>query len=118
MESYSRTYTGDAIVLLLGSFWDSFTDIHWYVHLLNGLVILIGLIMIGTILIQKGKGGGLAGAFGGAGGSSPFGSRAGDLFTRITLIMAAVWAIAIVVEVKLVQSEGKHHTKTSHVIQE
>ena len=98
---------------LLGSFW----DIHWYVHLLNLAVILIGLIMIGIILIQKGKGGGLAGAFGGVGGSSPFGSRAGDLFTRITLIVAAVWAIMIVVEVKLVQWEGKHHQKSSAVKQ-
>jgi preprotein translocase subunit SecG len=87
-------------VILLG--------VSWYIHLLNAVVILAGLILIGIILIQRGKGGGLAGAFGGVGGSSPFGSRAGDLFTRITLIVAAVWAIMIVVEVKLVQVEGKY----------
>jgi preprotein translocase subunit SecG len=80
----------------------------WYIHLLNAIVILAGLILIGIILIQRGKGGGLAGAFGGVGGSSPFGSRAGDLFTRITLIVAAFWAIMIVVEVKLVQIEGRY----------
>jgi len=82
--------------------------VSWYVYLLNAVVLLTGLILIGIILIQRGKGGGLAGAFGGVGGSSPFGSRAGDLFTRITLIVAAVWAVLIVVEVKLVQIEGRY----------
>jgi preprotein translocase subunit SecG len=82
--------------------------VSWYVYLINAIVLLTGLILIGIILIQRGKGGGLAGAFGGVGGSSPFGSRAGDLFTRITLIVAAFWAVMIVVEVKLVQIEGRY----------
>src|SRR5262249_48262911 len=58
---------------------------------LNLLVILVGLFLIGLVLIQRGKGGGLAGAFGGVGGSSPFGSKAGDAFTRITIYVAAFW---------------------------
>ena len=57
--------------------------------------------MIFIVLIQRGKGGGLAGAFGGVGGSSAFGSRAGDLFTRITIILAAVWILLIMVQVKV-----------------
>jgi preprotein translocase subunit SecG len=87
--------------------------IAWYVHTINALILLIGIFLMMVILIQRGKGGGLAGAFGGAGGSSPFGSKAGDLFTRITLIIAAVWALFIVVEVKLVQSEGRQQSKSS-----
>ena len=79
----------------------------WYVHLLNVFVLLLGAFLILLILIQRGKGGGLAGAFGGAGGSSPFGSRAGDTFTKITLIVAAVWALAIMFEVKQVQRAGR-----------
>jgi preprotein translocase subunit SecG len=71
----------------------------------------MGLLLILLILIQRGKGGGLVGAFGGAGGSSPFGSRAGDTFTRITLIFALVWAVLIIVEVKVVQAAGKAETK-------
>ena len=55
------------------------------------IVLLIGVVIILLVLIQRGKGGGLAGAFGGTGGSSPFGSRAGDAFTRFTLIVAFVW---------------------------
>src|SRR4051794_4936738 len=70
------------------------------VSLLNLVVILISLFLIGLVLIQRGKGGGLAGAFGGVGGSSPFGSKAGDAFTRITVWVAAVWVLAIILQVK------------------
>jgi preprotein translocase subunit SecG len=47
--------------------------------------------MMMLILVQRGKGGGLTGALGGMGGQSAFGSKAGDLFTRITVITAIVW---------------------------
>ena len=41
----------------------------------------------------SGRGGGLAGAFGGMGGQSAFGTRAGDMFTRITIVLAVVWVL-------------------------
>ena len=44
------------------------------IGILNALIVLGSLFMICIILIQRGKGGGLAGAFGGAGGSSAFGT--------------------------------------------
>ena len=43
------------------------------------------------MLIQRGRGGGLTGALGGAGGQSAFGTKAGDVFTRITVGVAAFW---------------------------
>ncbi|MGL4593633.1 MAG: preprotein translocase subunit SecG [Thermoguttaceae bacterium] len=49
--------------------------------------------MILLILVQRGKGGGLAGAFGGMGGQSAFGARAGDTFTRITVFVAIFWFV-------------------------
>ena len=49
--------------------------------------------LIVLVLIQRGKGGGLAGAFGGMGGQSAFGTKAGDLFTKITIGVAALWII-------------------------
>ena len=70
--------------------------------LINVLLFVLSVLLIGIILIQRGKGGGLAGAFGGAGGSSAFGSRAGDTFTRITIVMAAVWMLLIMIEIKIV----------------
>ncbi len=77
-----------------------FSSLQWYDYTLNGILIFLSLAMWLLILIQKGKGGGLAGAFGGAGGSSPFGSRAGDAFTKITLYLAAVWVLVIMINVK------------------
>lgn len=59
--------------------------------LLYILLALTSLFLICLVLIQRGKGGGLAGAFGGAGGSSAFGTKAGDVFTRVTMISAAIW---------------------------
>ena len=79
----------------------------WIASLLNGLVLLIGCFLILLVLIQRGKGGGLSGAFGGVGGSSAFGSRAGDLFTRITLVVAGVWLILAMVEVVVLQKAAE-----------
>jgi preprotein translocase subunit SecG len=64
------------------------------------LLLLIALFLIVLVLIQRGKGGGLAGAFGGMGGQSAFGTKAGDLFTRITIGVAAVWIILCMFTVK------------------
>jgi len=55
------------------------------------LITICSIFMIFLVLIQRGRGGGLAGAFGGVGGSSAFGTRAGDVFTRITIVTASVW---------------------------
>lgn len=60
---------------------------------LNTLIVLTCLFLICLILIQRGKGGGLAGAFGGVGGSSAFGTKAGDVFTRVTMIVASIWIV-------------------------
>jgi preprotein translocase subunit SecG len=57
------------------------------------LLLLTALFLIVLILIQRGKGGGLAGAFGGLGGQSAFGTKAGDLFTRVTMGVALFWII-------------------------
>jgi len=75
----------------------------WVVHVLNFIVIVLGLLLMLIVLIQRGKGGGLAGAFGGAGGSSPFGSRAADQFVKITLWLAGVWVLLIMIQVKVVK---------------
>lgn len=76
----------------------------WLAGPLNLILILVGLFMILLILIQRGKGGGLIGALGGAGGSSPFGSRAGDQFMRLTIYVALVWLFLTMLQVRAVQS--------------
>jgi preprotein translocase subunit SecG len=62
------------------------------------ILTLLAIFLILLVLVQRGRGGGLAGALGGMGGSSAFGAKAGDVFTRITIITAAIWIfISIIV---------------------
>lgn len=65
--------------------------------ILNVLLTLTSLFLICLILIQRGKGGGLAGAFGGMGGSSAFGTKAGDVFTKVTIYVAIFWGLLAMV---------------------
>ncbi len=69
----------------------------WGQWLLAVLLILVCFLLMIVILLQKGRGGGLAGAFGGAGGMSAFGAKTGDVFTWITVIMAGVFVLLTVV---------------------
>jgi preprotein translocase subunit SecG len=71
------------------------------IGILNVLIVLGSLFLICIILIQRGKGGGLAGAFGGVGGSSAFGTKAGDVFTKITIGVAIGWILVAMLLVKL-----------------
>ena len=81
--------------------------------LLNFVLFFLGGFMILLILIQRGKGGGLIGALGGAGGSSPFGSRAGDQFTRLTIYIAIAWLLLTMIQVKAIQFEARERGYTS-----
>ena len=62
-------------------------------YFLLTLLLIVGLFLIAVILLQRGRGGGLAGAFGGLGGQSAFGTRAGDTFTWITVGTVVFWII-------------------------
>lgn len=55
------------------------------------LLLATSIFLMLLILVQRGKGGGLTGALGGMGGQSAFGSKAGDAFTKITVITAIIW---------------------------
>ena len=60
--------------------------------ILTVLFIIISAVMILIVLVQRPQGGGLAGAFGGAGGGSTdtvFGGRVGDALTVMTVITFA-----------------------------
>jgi preprotein translocase subunit SecG len=91
-------------VALLADFWE------WLPLPLNFILLLLGLFMILLILIQRGKGGGLVGALSGVGGSSPFGSRAGDTFTRITIYVAVVWLLLTMIQVRSIQETAGQQT--------
>ncbi len=59
--------------------------------MLGWLMGFLSVFLILLVLVQRGRGGGLTGALGGPGGQSAFGSKAGDTFTIITIVVASVW---------------------------
>src|SRR5437762_6750007 len=69
--------------------------------LLAVLLFIIAVFLILLVLIQRGRGGGLTGALGGMGGQSAFGTKAGDLFTRITIVVAAIWVLLAMAALKM-----------------
>jgi len=69
--------------------------------LLGFSLVLPSLFLILLVLIQRGRGGGLAGAFGGMGGQSAFGTKAGDIFTRITVGVAGFWIVLCILTLNL-----------------
>ena len=85
----------------------------WLPGPLNLILILLGAFLILLVLIQRGKGGGLIGALGGMGGSSPFGSRAGDQFTRLTIYVALIWLFLTMVQVRAIQESAMYSTRAA-----
>ena len=78
-----------------------------FLHYLFGiLMFLTSLFLILLILVQRGRGGGLTGALGGMGGQSAFGTKAGDLFTRVTIGAAFVWILLCLGAIKLLNSSS------------
>ena len=61
------------------------------------LFVLISVLLILIVLIQKGRGGGLASAFGGGGGNTAFGSKTGDVLTWATSIIFGVFLLIAVI---------------------
>ena len=67
--------------------------------LVMGIWVFAAAVLIFIVLIQKGKGGGLGAAFGGA-GNSLLGTKTGDFLTWVTICFVAVWLLLSVVAAK------------------
>lgn len=75
-----------------------------YIHVVMGsLLFFTSIFMIFLVLIQRGRGGGLAGALGGGGGGSAFGAKAGDTFTWVTYGVALFWFLLCILTIFLMQ---------------
>lgn len=66
-------------------------------NILRSLLIVIevfcSVLLIGLILLQKSKGGGLGVAFGGGGEGSMFGSRTGNVLTKATIVLGLIFLL-------------------------
>jgi len=62
-----------------------------------GLFLLCSIVLILVVLIQKGKGGGLSGAFAGGMASGILGSKTGDVLTWITIGVVSFFLLVAVV---------------------
>src|SRR5436190_11568780 len=69
----------------------------WSQVLICVVFALVCLLLILVILLQKGRGGGLSGAFGGVGGHSAFGAKTGDVFTWITVALTFFFILIAVI---------------------
>jgi preprotein translocase subunit SecG len=69
----------------------------FFLYFLMVLFIIVCLFLILLVLIQKGRGGGLASAFGGAGGNTAFGSKTGDVLTWATSIVFGIFVFLAVI---------------------
>ncbi len=67
--------------------------IPWYAQILAVVLIIVSILLIVLVLLQKGRGGGLSAAFGGAGGQSAFGGKTGDVFTWATIVIVGVFLL-------------------------
>src|SRR3954464_4684847 len=74
---------------------------------------LLSVFLVLVILVQRGRGGGLTGALGGMGGQSAFGTKAGDLFTRITIIIAAIWVLLAMLSLQFLSRRSETAGLTS-----
>lgn len=62
--------------------------------LILAVFIISALLLVLVVLIQDDQGQGIGGMFGGGEGTSPFGSRTGNVLTRFTSVLGAVFLIA------------------------
>lgn len=76
------------------------------IYFLNFVWMLTSVFLMLVILIQRGRGGGLAGAFGAVGGSSAFGTRAGDTMTKVTVGVFLFWLLQAGILVKLMSTSN------------
>jgi preprotein translocase subunit SecG len=83
--------------------------LNFFFYLTLTLFIIVCTFLMLVILIQKGRGGGLASAFGGAGGNTAFGSKTGDVLTWATSIIFGIFiALAVVLNLLAIRTNESY----------
>ncbi len=102
---------GVAIILIFGIL-NAFYFFRIVIALKIALPVLC-VFLIGSILLQSGKGGGLA-AIGGLGDQSAFGTKTGTFLSKITYLLGAAFVVTTVLLFKLSVPESPLKTLTTH----
>ena len=84
---------------------------------LYALTVVISLLLIGIILIQPSKSGGMGAAFGGV-GESVFGGKAGSHLTKATVVMTAIFFVIALVLAALIGHGVKLEERSDGVTRE
>jgi len=71
--------------------------LNFFFYFLMVLFVIVSVFLTLLVLIQKGRGGGLASAFGGSGGHTAFGSKTGDVLTWATSVVFGIFLLLAVV---------------------
>jgi len=90
--------------------------------MLYGLVIaihvIVCLVLISVILLQAGRGGGMAEAFGGGSTQTLFGTKANVVLTRATEISAVVFLITCIVLGIMTSKRGKSLIRLQDIVRQ
>ena len=74
------------------------------------LFVLVSIILILVVLMQKGRGGGLSGAFAGGMASGLLGSKTGDFLTWVTVGLVSVFLILAVLMARFYKPQVRYGT--------
>lgn len=77
------------------------------VGILSGIIIFLSILLAGSVLLHKGRGGGMSDLFGGGLSSSMGGaSRAERRLDKITLVIALLWVFTIIALLLVYRAEA------------
>jgi preprotein translocase subunit SecG len=71
-----------------------------FMKFVAALFVLVSLVLILIVLMQKGRGGGLSGAFAGGMASGLLGSKTGDFLTWVTVVLVGIFLLLAVLMAK------------------
>ena len=87
-----------------------------FIVFIYALLVVISLLLIGIVLIQPAKSGGMGAAFGGI-GESVFGAKAGSHLTKATVVMTTLFFVLALLLAALI-GRGYYKEKTGQNIEE
>jgi len=99
LKSYGVLAAFIVVIVLLGELR--------FVGVLRALLVLIAFTLIGAVLIQQGKGGGLVGALGGMSGDTMFGTTATPV-KKFTAAVGILFIVGVLVLGRVERTVGKN----------